>query len=165
MIGANSRHARAGPGRAPGDAQNAHLHTRTRFRHTVYQSHPHAPDAIQRDAKRLAGEPLESRQPVAVGLDVDVAAQDARDTDAVRIGAMGLAAWWLGVGGEKAGFGLMEALFVAVAAVAGTLFDSLLGATVEGKWKIDNEVVNLSATVFGAGSAALLLWGFSYSGP
>ena len=50
---------------------------------------------------------------------------------------------------------------VTIAAFLGSLFDSLLGATVEGKGKINNETVNLLSTLFGAAMAVviqIMLW-------
>jgi uncharacterized protein (TIGR00297 family) len=51
--------------------------------------------------------------------------------------------------------GLGLAMIVAVAGVVGMLVDSLLGATVQGKvWWMDNDAVNLAATLTGAAGAA-----------
>lgn len=50
-----------------------------------------------------------------------------------------------------------SALIACLAAVAGLFFDSLLGATVERRGWLGNDLVNFSSTVFAAGCAALLL--------
>ncbi len=53
--------------------------------------------------------------------------------------------------------GLRLAMIVAVAGVVGMLVDSLLGATVQGKIRwMDNDAVNLAATLTGAACAGLL---------
>ena len=61
------------------------------------------------------------------------------------------------VAGLSYGFGHRGALAVAVAGVVGMLVDSLLGATVQGnvRW-MDNDAVNLAATLTGAACAGLL---------
>ena len=61
------------------------------------------------------------------------------------------------VAGLSYGFGHRGALAVAVAGVVGMLVDSLLGATVQGnvRW-MDNDAVNLAATLTGAACAALV---------
>lgn len=54
-------------------------------------------------------------------------------------------------------FGQRGALAVAVAGVVGMVVDSLLGATVQGKVRwMDNDAVNLAATLTGAACAGLL---------
>lgn len=59
----------------------------------------------------------------------------------------------LSIGLWPGGLGL--AMIVAVAGAAGMLVDSLLGATVQGKvWWMDNDAVNLAATMTGAAGAA-----------
>ncbi len=58
-------------------------------------------------------------------------------------------------------FFVTSVIAVTIAAFLGSLFDSLLGATVEGKGKINNEVVNLLSTLFGAAMAVviqIMLW-------
>ena len=73
----------------------------------------------------------------------------------------------LGTTGGVAGAGLVAglsyvcgqrgALAIAVAGVVGMLVDSVLGATVQGKVRwMDNDAVNLAATLTGAACAALL---------
>ena len=73
----------------------------------------------------------------------------------------------LGTAAGIAGAGLIAALSyvlgqrdapaIAVAGVVGMLVDSLLGATVQGKVRwMDNDAVNLAATVTGAAFAGLL---------
>lgn len=53
--------------------------------------------------------------------------------------------------------GLRLAMIVAVAGVVGMLVDSLLGATVQGKVRwMDNDAVNLAATLTGAACAVLI---------
>ena len=63
----------------------------------------------------------------------------------------------LSVGLGPGGSGLGPAMTVAVAGVVGMLMDSMLGATVQGKvaW-MDNDAVNLAATLSGAACAALI---------
>ncbi len=54
-------------------------------------------------------------------------------------------------------FGQRGALVIAAAGVAGMLVDSLLGATVQGKARwVDNDAVNLAATLTGAACAGLI---------
>ncbi len=63
----------------------------------------------------------------------------------------------LAVGLGPAGSGLGLAMRVAVAGVVGMLLDSLLGATVQRKVRwVDNDAVNLAATLTGAACAGLL---------
>jgi uncharacterized protein (TIGR00297 family) len=58
--------------------------------------------------------------------------------------------------GLATSFGWRHAIVTLVAACAGLIFDSLLGATVERKGWIGNDLVNFSSTVF-AGALAVLL--------
>ena len=54
-------------------------------------------------------------------------------------------------------FGLRSAPAIAIAGVVGMVVDSLLGATVQGKVRwMDNDAVNLAATLTGAACAGLL---------
>lgn len=54
-------------------------------------------------------------------------------------------------------FGQRGTLVIAAAGVAGMLVDSLLGATVQGKVRsVDNDAVNLAATLTGAACAGLI---------
>jgi uncharacterized protein (TIGR00297 family) len=54
-------------------------------------------------------------------------------------------------------FGQRGALAIAAAGVVGMLVDSVLGATVQGKVRwMDNDAVNLAATLSGAACAALI---------
>jgi len=63
----------------------------------------------------------------------------------------------LAVGLGPGGSGLGLAMRVAVAGVVGMLLDSLLGATVQRKVRwVDNDAVNLAATLTGAACAGLL---------
>jgi uncharacterized membrane protein len=61
------------------------------------------------------------------------------------------------IGGVSYLFGQPGTLAIAVAGVVGMLIDSLLGATVQGKipW-MDNDAVNLAATLTGAACAGLI---------
>jgi uncharacterized membrane protein len=53
--------------------------------------------------------------------------------------------------------GQRDAVAIAVAGVVGMLVDSMLGATVQGKVRwMDNDAVNLAATLSGAACAALI---------
>ncbi len=62
----------------------------------------------------------------------------------------------LAVGLGPGGSGLGLAMRVAVAGIIGMLLDSLLGATVQGKVRwVDNDAVNLAATLTGAACAGL----------
>lgn len=63
------------------------------------------------------------------------------------------------VGGTPDPFGLF--LAAAAAGVTGALFDSVLGATIEDRWRwAGNSVINLAATAWGAGVVLLIarLW-------
>lgn len=61
------------------------------------------------------------------------------------------------VAGLSYGFGQRGAFAIAVAGVVGMLVDSLLGATVQRKVRwMDNDAVNLAATLSGAACAALI---------
>jgi uncharacterized membrane protein len=51
---------------------------------------------------------------------------------------------------------ILEAGIALVAGVCGLFFDSLLGATLERRGWIGNDLVNFSSTVFAAGVAALI---------
>jgi uncharacterized protein (TIGR00297 family) len=51
-----------------------------------------------------------------------------------------------------------------VAGICGLFFDSLIGATVERRGWIGNDVVNFASTVFAAGVAAVGCWGLEYFG-
>jgi len=73
----------------------------------------------------------------------------------------------LGTAGGIAGAGLIAglslvlgqrgSLAIGVAGVVGMLLDSLLGATVQGKVRwVDNDAVNLAATLTGAACAGLM---------
>ncbi len=73
----------------------------------------------------------------------------------------------LGTTGGTAGAGLVAglsyvlgqrgAVAIAIAGVVGMLVDSMLGATVQGKVRwMDNDAVNLAATLSGAACAALI---------
>ena len=63
----------------------------------------------------------------------------------------------LAVGLGPGGSGLGLAMRVAVAGIIGMLLDSLLGATVQRKVRwVDNDAVNLAATLTGAACAGLL---------
>ena len=52
----------------------------------------------------------------------------------------------------------VEAGIALVAGVGGLFFDSFLGATVERRGWIGNDLVNFASTVFAAGVAVGLLW-------
>lgn len=82
-------------------------------------------------------------------------------------GGLALVAWLLRVGEHLGAAGSSETirdfriasvLAVTAGGLLGCLFDSLLGATVEGKWRFNNHVVNFLATAFGAAAAGALFW-------
>jgi uncharacterized protein (TIGR00297 family) len=61
------------------------------------------------------------------------------------------------IGGLSYVLGQRGAVAIAVAGVVGMLVDSMLGATVQGKVRwMDNDAVNLAATLSGAACAALI---------
>ena len=70
----------------------------------------------------------------------------------------------LGTAGGLAGAALIGALsgmpgLVSIAGFAGMLVDSLLGATIQGKLRwMDNDAVNLAATISGAAIAVTFAW-------
>jgi uncharacterized protein (TIGR00297 family) len=53
---------------------------------------------------------------------------------------------------------VVPAIIAAAAGVAGMFFDSLLGATLERRGRMDNDQVNGASTVFAALGSALILW-------
>ena len=53
---------------------------------------------------------------------------------------------------------IRHAVLAAGAGIAGTLFDSLLGATLERRGRMDNDQVNGASTVFAALATAAALW-------
>ena len=65
--------------------------------------------------------------------------------------------------GQRAQFTMAYALMAAGGAVAGNLVDSLLGCTVEGKFRVGNNVVNLLATLSGSAAACGLYAAFTGS--
>ena len=69
----------------------------------------------------------------------------------VASAVLGAFGFWLMPGA----FGAMGLLAVVLGAFVGTVAESYIGATIEGKWNIDNEVVNFTNTVIGGGAAAL----------
>lgn len=52
-------------------------------------------------------------------------------------------------------FGGVGLLAVVLGAFVGTVAESYIGATIEGRWNIDNEVVNFTNTVIGAAASAV----------
>jgi uncharacterized membrane protein len=67
-----------------------------------------------------------------------------------------------GVGMWALQLGVGEASVALVAGVCGLFFDSLLGATVERRGWLGNDLVNFSSTVFAAGMAILGYWVFGF---
>ena len=53
---------------------------------------------------------------------------------------------------------VIPAVIAAAAGIAGMFFDSLLGATLERRGRMDNDQVNGASTVFAALATALVLW-------
>lgn len=70
-----------------------------------------------------------------------------------------LAAFFTATVGVITGFVNLDwALIACVCGIAGMLFDSLLGATLQRKGLLGNDGVNFSSTIFAADAALLLAW-------
>jgi uncharacterized protein (TIGR00297 family) len=86
-------------------------------------------------------------QPVPAGTDGGI----------TLLGTAGGIAGAVVVAGLSSFLGQRNTLAIAVAGIAGMVLDSVLGATVQGKARwMDNEAVNLAATLTGAACAGLL---------
>ncbi|HEV2440111.1 MAG TPA: DUF92 domain-containing protein [bacterium] len=103
---------------------------------------------------RTAPRLITTGRPVAPGVSGGVTTTGtlASVAGAVLIGAVALALDGIPRGGgESISPRLAWAAWIAIAGITGSLFDSMLGATVEGRWRVfDNDTVNVAATAWGA---------------